>query len=616
MQRAFGAPAAAACERGATMAGAGHADATTQRVIDEMVRVHYGQFPAMAVAPFAGVLFTAWVLWGAVPNHYLAAGMVLVGLLSATRLWLYWRYRRADAAQAGSRRWRTCTVVVALLAGGVWGSAAPLLYPPLLPGYEVFVLVLLALVPIVPVAALAAYMPAFYAYYLPCAGSFVATLALHGGLPERLTAVLLVMMMGAMVAFARHHSRCLAEAVRLRFELAEKSEALEQAVWQKSQFIAAASHDLRQPVHSMGLFLESLRHQTAARGDAKWLDHIAASLASLRSMLTNMLDLSRLDAAVVRPQCVDFAAADLVGRLHDEFAALAARQGLELRCRGHDLAVRSDPALLERVLRNLLSNALQCTQRGGVLLACRPHASAVSFEVWDTGVGIADEHREAIFREFTRFDPHEGAHSSRGLGLGLAIVKRLCGLLGHEVQLRSRRARGSVFKIVVQRSHAPVNTSVAAMSAPSDVSGALVAVIDDDEGVRAGVVALLEKWGCRSVAADTLAAAAQRIEAAGELPDLLLVDHGLQPSSQAPQTIDALQRRFARPLPVILITGDTAPSITRQAYAAGQLLLHKPVDPVRLKACIAAVRTVRTNPAMSACAVAGAAGGAATGACR
>ena len=565
-----------------------HSNTSMQRrVRAEQLRVHYAQIPAMAIAPTAGAFFTAWVLWEAVDNRYLVVGVGVVTALSALRLLLYRMYFRLDPAPADAPLWHRLAVVAGLVSGSVWGSAALFLYPPQMPQYTVFLIVLLTMLPVVPVAALAAYMPAFYAYYLPCLTPFVITLAMSDIGAERMAALLLVMMLVAMLTFARRYSSSLAQAILLRVQLAQQSDALRAAAAHKSRFIAAASHDLRQPVHAMGLFLASLHQRGEAAADARLVGHLEASQRSLRDMLTNMLDISRLDAAVSEPRLHDFNVGPLLQRLAAEFAPLAAAQQLGFRLRAVDCVVRSDPALLERIIRNLLSNALKYTRSGGIVLACRPRGGALRIQVFDSGVGIAAQHIEHIFQEYNQLDPGAGQEVD-GLGLGLAIVRQSARLLGHAVRVRSRPGRGSVFGLVLSQN--PTAAGRGADATPARDRGPVprlsVLIIDDDTAVRAAASQLVGEWGHQVLACASAAQALEALAAGAAMPDVLIVDFRLADGQSGLEAAAQLRRQLQRALPVILVTGDTAPERIRQAYEAGHFLLHKPVDPQRLRACI------------------------------
>ncbi len=566
------------------------ADAAQALVDYEQVRAHYAQIPAMALAPTLGGVFSSWVLWDAVDNRHLLIGMAAVIGLSALRLVMWRHYFKLAPAQAALRRWRVVAVLVAGISGCIWGSAAPFLYPPQRPEFAVFLVVLLTLLPVVPIAALAVYLPTLYAYYLPCLVPFVTVLALRFSRSEQMAALLLLMMMGAMLTFARRYSKSLAEAIRLRVTLDERSRALQDALRAKSQFILSASHDLRQPVHPMGLFLRAMREPDAVAYDAQAIAHLDASLNNLRSMLTNMLDISRLDAEVIGPQPQHFAIDALLQRLADEHAPMAAQKGLEWRWRCPPAFAFSDPLLLERILRNLLSNALKYAGRGGVLIACRGHGAMLRLQVFDTGIGIAAADQGLVFDEFTRLANRE-RNDADGLGVGLAIVQRMARLLGHPLALRSVPGRGTVFTITVPRgcANAVAPTPHPAVTAVPALLPGWVLVIDDDVSVGAGVSALLQRWGHRTSVCTAASEALRLLSASATAPQLLIADLRLAGGRSGLDAVADIRKHLGWPVPVILVTGDTAPIHLRQAYEAGYVLLHKPVDPAFLRLSIAEV---------------------------
>ena len=563
-----------------------------RRLRAEQLHTHYQQLPAMIIAPALGALFTAWVLWDAVNRQYLIIGLAGILCLSLARFFLYRRYFSRDRRESPEKRWHYLAVSLALVSGCIWGSAAIFLYPPLRPDYEVYMLVLLSLVPVAPMSALAAYMPAFHAYYLPCIAPFILVLGLENGRAERMTALLLLMMSGAMITFANRYASMLAEAIRLRLQLADKTEQLEQAIVVKTRFLAAASHDLRQPVHAVGLFLESLQQRYRELRDSDLFVRVRQSIATLRRMLDAMLDISRLDSGMVEIRRQDFRLAELLDALHEEYAPLARHRGLELRYVPSRLIVNSDPGLLERILRNLLDNALKYTRRGRILLGCRRQGSDVKILICDSGAGIPADRVDEIFHEFTRL-PGNPDSEERGLGLGLSIVRRLARLLEHEVTVHSREDRGSIFSITLPRGRGRPEdlrkTRAPGHLPDPELDQWRILVVDDEEAVRLGMAALLEQWHASVICAagmDDLPRKLRRFPAA---PDLLIVDYRLAPGVTAETIIRRVRTEFGKPVPVIIITGDTDPARIREAHAAGHLLLHKPVAPEKLRACISSL---------------------------
>jgi CheY-like chemotaxis protein len=351
----------------------------------------------------------------------------------------------------------------------------------------------------------------------------------------------------------------------------------EQANRAKSKFLAAASHDLRQPMHAQGLFLEVIGRGDLSDTQRKMLDNAQATSQASTEMLNTLLDFSRIEAGVVEPHLETFTLQTLLNKIESELAPQAVAKGLVFRTRETRAVVHSAPMLVELILRNLVTNAIRYTQNGGVLLACRMRGKQVSVEVWDTGIGIeASQHKE-IFQEFHQLGNPE-RDRNKGLGLGLAIVDGLMRVLGYPLILASRPGQGSVFKLLLPTSDAP-----AVMEAPSSVPVAFgkldlkVLVIDDDNAVRIGMEQLLRDWGCACQVAESVEEALEMVQQFR--PNIVISDYRLREQRNGTEAIALLRKRLGSDLSALLITGDTAPERLREAQASGVPLLHKPVTP-------------------------------------
>lgn len=373
----------------------------------------------------------------------------------------------------------------------------------------------------------------------------------------------------------------------LEQKVEDRTNQLELANQAKSRFLAVASHDLRQPMHALGLFVAQLREMIRFPDARKVVDQAEASVAAMEQLLDALLDISKLDAGVLTPHLEDFDLNALLVRMQNSFAPAAAAKGLRMRAVPSRLVVRSDPVLLERIMMNLVSNAVRYTERGGVVIGCRRRASDVRIEVWDSGLGIPEDKQTEIFREFFQLaDP--GRDRSKGLGLGLAIVERLARLLQHRVELRSTPGRGSVFAVVLpagdpQRVIAPAR---AAQTVDRHLRGAFVVVVDDEALVRNGMHGLLTGWGCHVLVAGSGDEALAQLDAHERLPDLIVSDYRLGDGETGIDVIRRLQATLAVSVPSVLISGDTAPERLREATASGYHLLHKPVQPAKLRAML------------------------------
>ncbi len=376
------------------------------------------------------------------------------------------------------------------------------------------------------------------------------------------------------------HAMAALKAAREEADLANRA---------KSRFLAMASHDLRQPLHALSLTVPQL-HPFVAEGEGRQLLRtLEDSVAATSALLNMLLDISRLDAGTIQPEIRDFTVASLFSRLESRFAATADQKGLGLRLRPSPAVLRTDPVLLERVLQNLIANALRYTDRGRVVVACRRQGPVLwRLEVYDTGRGIPEDQLETIFEEFTQLD-NPGRSQGQGLGLGLAIVRRTAALLDLSVTVCSRPDRGSRFTITVPAgAEALAEVDADDTESLDELAGAVVLYVEDDAAIRAATARLLEGWGCVVTVAADGAAALEALDRclepeAGTPPDLLLCDYRLEEGESGITVLGQLQARSGTAVPGILITGDTSPERLQEAHDSGHLLVHKPIRPGRLR---------------------------------
>ncbi len=368
-------------------------------------------------------------------------------------------------------------------------------------------------------------------------------------------------------------------------ELRRARDAAEHANRAKTRFLAAASHDLRQPLQAVSMFVEVLAAGVAEPKQARLVGRIKDSVQALENLLNALLDVSKLEAGLVEANVQPTPLKPLVERLAAEFGPLAAAEKLHLRYRSCPVVVRTDPVLLERILRNLLKNALRYTREGGIILACRRRRDHVRVEVRDTGIGIPSGHLKLIFQEFHQIGNDE-RDRRQGLGLGLAIVDRLARLLEHPIDVASKPGQGSCFGVSV-----PLAAQSDARPAPKQLvfdmprGDALVALIDDEPDVLDSARMLIESWGYGVVTALDVDEALRCLRN-GRQPDVILADYRLRNGCTGGQVIERIRGWARRDIPAIIITGDTAPERLRQATARGYRLLHKPVQPGSLRSAI------------------------------
>jgi signal transduction histidine kinase len=375
----------------------------------------------------------------------------------------------------------------------------------------------------------------------------------------------------------------------LESKVAERTRELSDANLAKSRFVAAASHDLRQPLHALNLLVAQLRTETDAAAQQQLKQRIESAVSSINGLFDGLLDISKLDAGGMRAQVCEFALQPLLDRMEAAFAADMQAKGLRLRVRPTSAWVRSDPVLLERIVSNLVGNALRYSRCGGVLLGCRRRGTQLQIEVVDTGVGIAADKHEQIFTEFYQVAP-AGALRGEGLGLGLAIVARLCRLLGHEIGLRSEPGRGSRFTVRVAEAPPQAPTAPTAnCEAPAfDVlRGHRVLVVDNDPDVLASSAGLLRSWGLAVHTAASVGEALQAVQHAGDVAwRLVIADLHLGGGTSGLDAVAAVRAATHVRLAALIVSGDVSQAARDSVAAQGLTLLEKPVPPMRLRALV------------------------------
>lgn len=395
--------------------------------------------------------------------------------------------------------------------------------------------------------------------------------------------------LAALLTVSRHRS-WLARA-RATFEQEDRIRVLEaarehavKADQEKSRFLAIASHDLRQPVHAIGLFAATLEKRLEGSAEEPLVRNLSRAIDGLDRSFNVMLDISRLDAGAIEPRFQHFPLRDLFRRLHMHFAGQADQKGLGLRFSPGGKSISSDPQLLERILGNLVQNAIKYTERGGVVVVARSTPTHIHVEVWDTGIGIRASDLSKIFNEFYQVGRGERVRT-QGLGMGLAIVKRLARLLGHELTISSRPGSGTMFRLRIALGGLPEiqDVTAAADTLPMPMLQArTVLVLDDEEAIRDGLCLLLQEWGYDTIAAASIAQAERAVALLEVPPDLILSDLHLGDGPDGIAAIEAIRRQCGCDVTAMLITGDTSHAEIQRATESGHPVLFKPVLPRKL----------------------------------
>lgn len=371
------------------------------------------------------------------------------------------------------------------------------------------------------------------------------------------------------------------ERRRMESRLREAKLEAEQANLSKTKFLAAVSHDLLQPLNAARLFTSALLE----RPSETLVRNVSNSLEDVENLLGTLVDISKLDAGVIKADIAPFALSELLDNLAAEYTELARSEGLALHFVGCSALVRSDIQLLARILRNLLSNAIRYTYKGRVVLGCRRQHQRLLIQVWDSGMGIAEERLEEIFQEFKRGDVQR-PDQDRGLGLGLAIVEKIAGILGHRITVKSWPGKGSMFSVEVPLSAtAPKSLPMLSMSEPmlERLQGARVWVLDNDAAICAGMRTLLEGWGCRVVTALSEQDLARQVDNYHAEADLLIADYHLDNDQNGVDAVARINARRGSAIPAMMITANYSNELKQQIRELGHTLMHKPVRPMKLK---------------------------------
>ncbi|MBN8990999.1 MAG: response regulator [Rhizobiales bacterium] len=503
-------------------------------------------------------------------------------------------------AKPNDDQWKIWALVFTAISaaegvGWGWGSVS------LVGNTDRFSLEMLVMVVTLSVAggaipAFSSYLPAFFAFFLPATiPSIFWSVASKDLFPEALVMLLLMLIFTtAMGGLGVRANQSFKELVNLRIrtdeladDLLKQKELAEQASLAKSSFLAAASHDLRQPVHALGLFVGALRAIAMPPEGVRLIERIEESVVAMDGLFSAILDISRLDAGVIEVRPEAFAIQPLLDRICADYAGEAREKSITLiRCRC-SATILTDPPLLERILRNLVSNAVRHTASGRVLVGCRRSAGRVRVEVWDTGPGIPLHERERIFQEYFQLRNPE-RDRSMGLGLGLAIVRRLGILLDCPIGLRSQPGQGSCFSVEVPMATGPADPAkFAATASTAEAARGLIVVVDDEAAIRDAMYSLLTSWGYAVIAAGSGAEVTTLLLRSARRPDLIICDYRLREEENGIDVVGQLRRQCKGDVPAMLITGDTAADRLKEAQASGLLLLHKPVPNGKLRAAVA-----------------------------
>ena len=596
-----------ALEPGATLLQEPPPELTAEDLLPDTVHSLYQQTGVALAGHLLGAMVVVGLFAGTAPGAVLVTWGTLFVAIWALRLATLRRYTRSEHTRRDAERWLHWWTLGALASGAAWGAAVWLLFTHGRMHQQTALLIIAYSYCVGAIPLLATQYRVFLAFISLSFVPTIARIATAGGDDNLVLAgvIFLTWLMTAMLGRAYRntfdgviHLKVRTEqlAVQLQQEKAAADAArrvAETANRAKTQFFAAASHDLRQPLHAMGLFAEALRAKS--RGDEEvthLVNSINSSVDALEGLFGELLDITRIDTGGVDVQPQHFALRDLFQRLKLQYEPTAFEKGLALRFRGAHHAAHADPVLVDRIVRNLLSNAIRYTEDGGVLVSARRRGEHVLVQVRDTGVGIAPSEQSRVFDEFYQVNGRRplAANQAKGLGLGLSIVQRLARLMNAPLALASAPGRGSVFTLTL-----PIGRlAPAALPPVSGLRSTLgltlerrrIVIVEDEAAVREGLIVLLRGWGATVDAFDTLEAVQSWAQGTPPAPDLAIVDYRLPDGRTGVEALKALRDTFGAALPAILVTGSTMTGHEEEAERHDFHLLIKPVAPNKLRAMI------------------------------
>jgi signal transduction histidine kinase/ActR/RegA family two-component response regulator len=577
------------------------------------IDVLYDQTPVALVASIAAALILVGFFWAITPGPVLFLWFALLLLVTAFRGALVYRYRCSEDKQERANYWLNWFIAGSLTSALIWDTTI-ILFPP--EGAIVHVgLAVLWVCGLTAgsVAALSSIKGAFFSFAFPALVPAAIYLLFTGGRMEVTIAGALFLFLGFLTLNALSTHRTVKQSLRLEFEnsnliahldaekerieklndqlekrVAERTDELVAANAAKSRFLAAASHDLRQPLQTLSLLTGVLSRTVSDPQPTETVQELQDTIVVMGGLLDALLDISKLDSGAITPEATEFSIGAMLQRLYLAFRHHAIEKGLSLHIVPSSVIVCSDPVVLENIVRNLLSNAIRYTDKGKVLLGCRRRGSKLRIEVWDTGIGIPKEQVNRIFEEYYQLN-NPARDRGKGLGLGLAIVERSSRLLGYRVDVHSVRDQGSVFAVEVPigkvASQYDITPAVNPLSR-DEYQQVSVVLVDDERAVLEATQIFLEIDGFQVYTASSGEEALQKIQDLEIKPDLIIADYRLPQNMTGIEVVRHIRELMNYVAPGIILTGDVSPELTREAQDNGLQVLHKPADPEALLAMI------------------------------
>jgi signal transduction histidine kinase/CheY-like chemotaxis protein len=559
------------------------------RIRTDQIRARLRLYPVMIISQLLLEPMFVMMFWDHAEHTQLLWWLTCIYSIHAVDMLLWARYRERVNTIQECKRWRRIFDLFTSLTALCWGMMALWFFPPDLAFQALMICLALGLVA-GAVTLDSVYPPALYIYIAGVTVPLLARLIQAGDETHWILASMLLLFIFGSLSAGRELSLTFWNSLRQRYEndsliqqLTEQKAIAETASRDKSSFLASASHDLRQPLQALVLFSEALQTSTQEDATAQLAAQIGQSVSALVDMFDELLDISKFDAGVVQAVNQHFLLQTVMERLFAEFQPQAEAKRLVLEMPPTKLVAYSDPHLLERILRNLISNAIRYTDFGTVQVKYAAENGQLKLEVTDTGIGIRADSLPHIFEEYYQVD-NQQRDRLKGLGLGLAIVRRMEALLNCHVSVSSKPALGSTFSFSIPQGNvAQLERTTTPVRAQHDLRGITVALVDDNREIRDTASKLLQHWGCEVFAGELPEQVLGLLKSAELQPDIFICDYRLPQTLTAIDGIMLLRQKWSEHIPVLVLTGDTAPQTLQNIKSSGAFLLHKPISPARLR---------------------------------
>jgi signal transduction histidine kinase/CheY-like chemotaxis protein len=563
----------------------------TESIRVEQVKMLYESMLSLLLINLAVSSALVYAFWNVVSQSLLILWLALMLAVIGVRAVIYYGYKN-NYEKKDTQHYIRFLVLGSLSAGILWGAAGIIMFPPQQVEYQLFILLSLLAMVGGSTFSLSIYLPAYFAFAPLALLPITINLFFIGDSIHITLGAVTLVYLAAMTFFNIKINKNFKESLLLRFENVDLIKELEiqkneadNANLAKSKFLAAASHDLRQPLYSLGLFTAVLDESTDDPKLKEVVEQIDLSVKSLQEMFDVLLDISQLDAGLISAEISNFSLQPLMTKLSREFTPVAQACGLRIVWPVTSHIVSSETTLLEQILRNYLSNAIRYTDNGVITVSSELVNDKVVVSVADTGQGIPADKHQLIFQEFYQLENPE-RNRSKGLGLGLSIAKRAADLLNHSVSIESVIGKGSTFSVSLPHANEetllPVDITEDNVVPDTD-SNIFVVVIDDNDSIRAGLKSLLNLWGYKVVVYQDSADAIQGLASQSAVPNVLICDYRLPGEKTGIEVIDSIKSLYGNEISALLITGDTEKQHLQNLDSADAQVLFKPIAPIKLR---------------------------------